>query len=518
MGSMLSSPPPGSEIAPGNPICENIKAIIQPYIKLARQYPIQKIGIPVHFLGKVTKPQDRNIPPGKIPVIRISGFVYLINSSLQSSTNFTLPYFDSIYNMAEAQHTCNGIIVIKYVGIDKSKEEYKVLKGDAKMNENKNLFKPYFYFKRDGRDIYIPVSEQKGIKRSSDRNPIETTQIHTLFTSKFLLQYNDSECKFISIALSLKPTTGGHSNILLVYKGASTTYLILYEPHGAQGTQTSEGPVIQYNQMKSEFIEFLTGVINNIEKSKLEGKNRTVRLIPSIQISPEKGIQTFMKDRNGYCYMISSFWLYIILKLIKDGNVIKDDNFFLNLNCIENCVYRIAADEIRIDTSERGTQTIDEKKIIELKQGSFKGYDASQVLYSIIVHFSYDFLTRFYIGYLRPESDDYKVFQKIYTHNYTNMVKKKFDNIFIELIDKTGGNLTREDLQRIERQSGEEISECPSDGPNDKCKAREYGDSQNQYDFVGDEYSEEKNTHHLPEIDEDDEIQNVTSSAPSAGV
>jgi hypothetical protein len=98
------------------------------------------------------------------------------------------------------------------------------------------------------------------------------------------------------------------------------------------------------------------------------------------------------------------------------------------------------------------------------------------------------------MNYLKPGSD-YKLFKKIYTYNYTNMVPEKFDNIFIEFIDKTGRNLAREDLQRIERQSVEEISACPSDGPNDKCKAREY-------------------THHLPDIYDDDKIQiDVTSSA-----
>ncbi len=97
----------------------NIKTIIQYYIDLARRQPIQNIGIPAHFLKGVFesyKPPDQK---DKVPVLTIAGFVNLANVSLQSNTNFTLPYIESIYKMAGMDHSCNGVIVIKYTAINK---------------------------------------------------------------------------------------------------------------------------------------------------------------------------------------------------------------------------------------------------------------------------------------------------------------------------------------------------------------------------------------------------------------
>jgi len=62
------------------------------------------------------KPPDQK---DKVPVLTIAGFVNLANVSLQSNTNFTLPYIESIYKMAGMDHSCNGVIVIKYTAINK---------------------------------------------------------------------------------------------------------------------------------------------------------------------------------------------------------------------------------------------------------------------------------------------------------------------------------------------------------------------------------------------------------------
>jgi hypothetical protein len=497
MGSMFSSST-SPTILQENPICEKIKGIIQPYIDLARQHPIQKIGIPVHFLEKSS---DR-----KIPVITISGFVNLLNSSLQSSTNFTSPYFASIYKMANVKYICNGIIIIKYVGFQ---SDGKLIKAEE-FKGQKN-FKPYFYFKSSEKNIYILVSDIEkdihvlgknnipitGGKRLSDKTEKQPRTISELFTDNFLTQYRDSNCKFISIALSLKPTEGGHSNLLLVYKGHRNIFLILYEPHGAQGVQSSEGPVNQYNQMKSQFINFLTAVINDEEK-----KSPTPRAVlnrsPN-EISPKKGIQSFMQDRNGYCYMISSFWLYILLELINSDVQINLEDFFQNLQSIENCVYSIAAGEIEIDKKMSPKHFVDQTVIKKLKQGSLARYTPPQLLYSIIVHFSYDFLTRFYMSYLRPEASNYDTFLKIYRKIYTKIKEK----ILIEYIDDTATNLTKDDEDRLKQQSKELLAcSSSSSSSNHICSPLEHDDPKSEDEYHEDEHSEAKNQFEPPDIDQ----------------
>ena len=195
------STPTRSPISPDNLIIKtNIKGIIQPYIDLARSQPIQNIGVPAHFLRGVLKDvlntDEQPNKYDKIPVLTISGFVNLANASLQSNTNFTLPYIQSIYNMAGMmKHSCNGIIVIKYTAINAntSKEyEYKY--------EDKDKFKPYFYFnlKDEDKKIYIPINtDDKSIyvlNKSKDRkrkgeNPTDyQNYLKTKFTDKFLAQ------------------------------------------------------------------------------------------------------------------------------------------------------------------------------------------------------------------------------------------------------------------------------------------------------------------------------------------
>ena len=457
------STPTRSPISPDNFIIKtNIKGIIQPYIDLARSQPIQNIGIPAHFLKGVLKDvlnpgrEPRNYD--KIPVLTISGFVNLANASLQSNTNFTLPYIESIYKMAGG-HSCNGIIVIKYTAIDKTNnKEYDYKTSNDKVKGN---FKPYFYFnlKDEGKKIYIPINTSIGDKniyvlnksKHRKRNPDDPTDykqyIETRFTSKFLEQYENINCKFISIAVNLLPTEGGHANMLLVYKGISKVYLILYEPHGAQGLGSSEGPQQQYKTMKKDFIDFMEKLIKN--------QGKTVEILSNEKISETEGIQSYMKDTNGYCYMISSFWLYIILELTKIQTDVSRENVFLNLNLIEKFLYSIVDKEIDEDKKES-------------PQGRLARYNASQVLYSIIVHFSYDFLTKYYMHYFTPglTPDLYSVFIPIYREKYKDMShkrKEKFKKLVLGYIENTGTDVSPSEKLEIETKANE-ISKRVTDG------------------------------------------------------
>ena len=474
----------GSGVTPnpnsGDDKYKKIKEIIQPYIDLARSQPIQNIGIPAHFLRGVLKdvlnPDEQPNKYDKIPVLTISGFVNLANASLQSNTNFTLPYIESIYKMAGMEHSCNGIIVIKYTAINENKEyEYKTSNPEVKRE-----FKPYFYFnlKDEGEKIYIPINTSidkkmyvlKKSKQPTKRKTDDSTQyqnyLKTKFTDKFLAQYNNINCKFISIAVNLLPTEGGHANMLLVYKGVSEVYIMLYEPHGAQGVQSSEGPQQQYKTMKTHFINFMKELI--ISKETQSVKKRTVKIVDPKKISEPQGIQSYMKDRNGYCYMISSFWLYIILMLTKTTGQEFNDKLFENLNIIEGYLYGIAAEEIKKDKPKPEVIPSQPVTLTLAKQGSLHNYTADQVLYSIIVHFSYDFLTKYYMHYFTPglTPDLYSVFIPIYREKYKDMnVKRpeKFKKLLLGYIENTGTDVSPSEKLEIETKANE-ISKRVTDG------------------------------------------------------
>lgn len=283
----------------------------------------------------------------------------------------------------------------------------------------KHLFKPYFHFQARSRGwIYRPVTQSPSVQY------VGNDYVTSLFTDKFLRQYNT--CKFISIAVNFYATQGGHSNILLIYRDtlrSNKVYLMLYEPHGAQGIQIQSDEIKeQYKIMKGEFIEFVKRVIRTVK-----GEVTFINA-PSYQISQKTGIQMYMKDKHGFCYMITSFWLYIILRLIK-GESNLDTELMLNLNYIEECVFNIVEGEIKSDEAKR-------------PQGELKGYKSHEVLYSMIVHFSYDFLTKFYLSYFKPGGSNFSLFIKEFTVRYeakkTN--QKNFNEyIFIKNIDYIPG-------------------------------------------------------------------------------
>jgi len=450
-----------TQFSPENQICVRIDPIIKDYIKLARDQPVQNIGVPVSILATTNG--------GPIPILRLSAFVDLANGALQSHTNFRLPYIQSIYKMADVEHSCNGIIVLKYTYINPlTGARYYY---ETSSQEVKGKFKSYFYFNFGGGDqkIYVPVTKQDNepnlylfkknpawpggtyqpVRLTQEENNMYSTFFYEKFTKKFLTQYNNPNCKFISIAINLLPLTGGHANMLLVYKGVSKVYIMLYEPHGAEGVKMSDEKNRQYNQMNSEFMVFIQNVINERSTDK-----RPIEIVKPYNISTNVGIQRYMKDKNGYCYMITSFWLYIILKLINEGFVRQEneEKFILNLNYIEECVYK------RIDTS------IKEDKKAEPK-GRLAKYSSSQVLNSLIVHFSYDFLTTFYMNYFIPNNPLYKIFTKSFKIFYVQEEGTlKFKNeIFIENMRPEGRyNLTQDEINRIEDQAVE-ISKLMAD-------------------------------------------------------
>jgi hypothetical protein len=409
----------------------------------------------------------------KIPVLRVPAFVNLVNLSLQSNTKFTLPYIESIYQMAEMTSSCNGIITIRYLGMSK-KQNDNFSKCEYNEQKQNDSFKPYLFLQtNDGEKhkVYIPIDTIKaseGVYIAEEYKQISQNEYSLLkngnllqnsFVTKFLQQYKESRCKFISIALSLKSTGCGHSNMLLIYKGKTSTYLMLYEPHGAQGLQSSKPHIVkQYNDMTRSFITFLAGVINVEEgrEGRKRRKARSVEIVNPTTISERIGIQQYIKDRNGYCNMISSFWLYIILNLVKE-NIYFDkqvEKLFLNLNYVERCLYSIVDSEIEKD-----------KKLNP--KGSLHNYHPSQVLYSILVHFSFDFLTKYYMNYLKPPSELYELFVRELISHYKNEMKdlSKFNELILyEYTDDKGTNPPEEYLKQIQLNAEEETVGVIEDG------------------------------------------------------
>lgn len=86
--------------------------------------------------------------------------------------------------------------------------------------------------------------------------------------------------------------------LMLICKHDKKVYLMLYEPHGADGTEITDRVISdQYKLMKSKFINFIKAVI--IKYGKIGEKN--IIVVNSYEISLKKGIQNYMKDNHGFC-------------------------------------------------------------------------------------------------------------------------------------------------------------------------------------------------------------------------
>jgi len=488
-----TSSQPVTTISQGNTLCEKIKELITPYIDLARIQPVQNIGVSAPFLKDIKT-------PNKIPLLKLTGYVHLANSAIQCDTNYDLPYIESIYRLANVTNTCNGIITIEYLALKVEGNTLIKIKYDEK---TKNSFRPYFYFKYKGNHLHRPVVPGlDGITYTGK------DFVNELLTQKFLYQYKT--CKFISIAVNLLSTDGGHSNMLLIYREtlrSDKVYLMLYEPHGSKGIRSNDENKAQYVKMNNEFIDFVKNTIKTIAP-----KNVIFITVEPYKISQKEGIQIYMKDRHGFCYIITSFWLYIILMLIKDQTVTYNPELMLNLNYIEECVFNIIESEIKKDKKEeeeksvstRPTAAASESQPTTLtvaKQGSLSKYESHQVLYSVIVHFSYEFLTKSYFDYFTPSTrDKFEKFISNFKELYNRKKKNNPDNfnksIFIKNIDYTlqPQNISRDEIDKIEVQAVQKImtklngetcgqdDECQSYKCNEgKCSPLDsYGNSQGE--------------------------------------
>ena len=515
-----TSSQPVTTISPGNTLCEKIKELITPYIDLARRQPVQNIGVSAPFL------KEQNGAKWIMPVLKLTGYVYLANGAIQCDSNFELPYIESIYRLAGVTNTCNGIICIEYLAFT---VEGNILKKIAYKEETKNSFKPYFYFKSDGKYIYRPiVPNSDGIKYT------DPDYVDILFTQKFLSQYKS--CNFISIAVNLLSTDGGHSNMLLIYREtlqSNKVYLMLYEPHGAEGIRSDNDETkAQYVQMNTQFIEIVKNTIKSIAP-----KDVTFTQVEPYNISQEKGIQIYMNDRHGFCYIISSFWLYIILLLIKDKTLTDNPNLMLNLNYIEECVFNIIESEIKKDQEDvksvsaiATAATSESQSVLTIaKQGSLHNYSSAEVLYSIIVHFAYDFLTKSYLKYFTPSTPDkFTKFINNFKSLYERKKKKNLVNfnksIFIKNIDYTPAtDISQKYIHEIEDLAVEKIitkldgescnqdDECQSHKCNEnKCSPlNSFGNSQgeSQADSQGESHTHSQDYYNImPILDEPDDI------------
>jgi hypothetical protein len=332
-------------------ILDDVKKIIEPYLIKPQ---VQRSMISVPFLGNIQ--------------LRLDHYVYLMRSAIFTSHRTHVPFMSSLYNFAEIDTRRNFTGRIDILNYDDRNIDGRNPEREPIFISPQGTHFRYIHIK-DGEEYkYIDMSDVKRM----DIGP--NTDIYRLFIREIITQYRNPECKFISILLSLSNTRiVGHANMFLILKDSpNSVKFIIYEPHGSWGTLISTmteytfptGSALEYINMKKSFLDLMKrifrqiGVATSVENTSF--------------ISCPKGIQRSMKDSVGYCQTISLFWLYIFLRLINNYDEDNKKKLLADLSQIERSVYTLTKNK-------------------------------PDKLYSLVINFTYDFLSSFYNSYLKPD-------------------------------------------------------------------------------------------------------------------
>jgi hypothetical protein len=311
-------------------LCNNIRDILDMRIKVAKKQPVKNVMVQFPYNQYISKYYKNKL-------IRMDVYVYIAHEIISKISRTEIHYTKALYDLAEVSHTCNGVI--------------KIVNDNILDKNGKTTGKTELCFYILSRKKRIPFSD------------ITNVYLNVYFIDKFIEQYNSDKCDFMSIGLSMIPSSGdGHYNMFLVLKDKQNNrvYFMLYEPHG------SSGKIYSYNSeikmLKEKFFEFMEKIFT------LKFPNTEIIIVDSSEISCPTGLQSNMKDKIGYCEIISIFWLYILLRLMKLYGTDTDSKIklLLNLRHLEECIYYLADPD---------------------------------TLYSTTVYFAYEFITKFYSSY-----------------------------------------------------------------------------------------------------------------------
>ena len=324
-----------NEIQIQQSICSKTLKILEPYIYKPYLKEDSRQELETVINKKVRHPFYRSI---EMP---IGEYVHILNLTLQGIDRDL--YNEASFAMAGALHTnCTGEIELEM--------DRKVI-NDRK---GKTFTKKTILFASTIKKEFIDIDD-------------EPQEMKKYFDDEFLKRYIECPSEFTSIVLGMQSPIGGHRNIILILTTDTDIYLHAYEPHGSQPVKTYE----DFKKMRDKALNYIKKLLKN------KFPNKRVTIVPLIHVSRVEGFQTFSKDNQGFCGIISCLWLYILLKLMKVCTPEEQIYIHMNMNIIEECVIN----KFPLDT---GNVQLDK-------------YNLDKI-YSIIVYFGYDMLTSLLIN------------------------------------------------------------------------------------------------------------------------
>lgn len=140
------------------------------------------------------------------------------------------------------------------------------------------------------------------------------------FVTNFIInRIKTSNCPIDTFDLALIDDDGKHQNLIICIKLKDKYYLIHYEPHG--------------NFLNKSINQFVVNIKDILQKE----VNIEIEVV--YRENKHCGWQTYMGDEVGWCVIVSYFWLYCILFIMKDYGNYLDIDFINNIESIIKKIY-----------------------------------------------------------------------------------------------------------------------------------------------------------------------------------
>jgi hypothetical protein len=275
---------------------------------------------------KVRIVDKKNSKTYDIPII---DYIQICNRVLQNmnfaSGGYVMNYLESIFDMYGMSKTaCTGKVKITTIIYENKKDtiHHLYLNLDEELEIYKGLETPPNKIYKE--DPMITFSKEcfERIKKTTCKYNNNYSFTSLAIGNSITINYKNSQL------------AGAHSNILFILKNDKTNHikLMLYEPHGYNFTDEITKKVNEYNILfVNDLVQYMEKIQNPYEKT------YTFEFMTPREVSLSIGVQSFIGDERGYCALISSFWVYIVLGLLKSN--LNPEYIFEKPDIIEKCLY-----------------------------------------------------------------------------------------------------------------------------------------------------------------------------------
>jgi len=287
-------------------ICDKIKQILRPYNK-----PLHG---DIQISKKYTVPKDEYVHFSNMALQMLANTIDGRDDDLKKIIKSRMIYLEDIFTMYRINRTaCTGRVDL-LTNIDLTSQHTTQTQIRIKSNTEDT---GEFIRIQDFVDEFYNRLESSTCKYG--KLVFNSLAIENFATIK----YSDTEFR-----------KSGHANMLVVLKNTETKVikLLLYEPHGY--SEEDDNTYMKY--LRDYHVYFIKTIRRYLQK---KYKHFKITFLKPVQVNCPRGVQHYIGDKFGYCKLISTMWLFVLLGLFV-SDLSSEVKIYLsdNLQLIESCL------------------------------------------------------------------------------------------------------------------------------------------------------------------------------------